>query len=98
MGDMLTNPMYRENLSWTATFGVLDSICSDLDVEWLYDSRRHLVIFRESKPKHRTAHDLEVCFGDPDYLEFKVWKSVVMRMPEVDIQRMLELWLKVRSR
>ena len=90
--------MYRTDLSWRTTSRVLDSICSALGLEWSWDPTRYLIVFHRSKPKNQTAHDLEMCFGDPDYLEFTATKAVIMRMPEGDIWTMLELWLRGRSR
>ncbi len=92
-GGMTTSPMCRAGLSWKTTTEVLDSICKALDIEWSWDPTRYLVVFQRSRPGDQTAHDLEVCFGDPDYLEFRVTNSVIMRMPEDNIIEMLETWV-----
>lgn len=94
---MLTSPMHHTNFSWTRTVNFMDRICDDLGLRWWYDPTQYEVVFRVLGGIDPVVYDLEECFGDRDSVEFRIAKSVLMRVGERNIRDMLEVWLEESS-
>lgn len=93
---MLTGPINYNKMIWTLTRENLSQVCTDLGLEWYYDPISYKIVFRRKGIENTTLHDLEMCFGDPDNLEFVAAKEVLMRMGYDDIRSMLDWWMKGR--
>lgn len=93
----MTSPLYRAQQAWTLTRENLVQVCVDLNLEWYYDPISYKIVFCRKKVDNTVLHDLEVCFGDPDSLQFVAAKEVLVRMAYEDIRTMLEWWMESRS-